>query len=157
MIHTISAFENYISLSVICSIISSISIALIPIEKSSEDNKAIVFIIPIIFWLGFIAEQFFIWRANHFRKVIEKKGERYQKRIRGRPGIISLFKTKEGIASDMLFLVCLIVLIVITVMNVGESRLQYIISTLLVLSFRLHCIFNGINYRYKKLLIEVGK
>lgn len=157
MIRTISAFENYISLSVICSVISSISMAFIPIEKSNEDNKVIIFIIPIIFWLGFIAEQFFVWRANHFRKVIEKKSARYKNGIRGRPGIISLFKTKEGIASDMLFLVCLIVLIVITVMNVGESHLQYIISSLVVLSFRLHCIFDGINYRYKKLLTEVGK
>ena len=157
MRRTVSLFRQGISFSVLCSFLSSIPIALIPMAKVNDSNRALDMLIPIVFWLGLIGEQFFIWRANYYRKVLEKKNERYPKRIRGRPGAFSVFRTTEGIVCDLLFLLSLTVFIVIALKNKGEGVLQYILIGFMVLSFRLHCTFNGINYRYKKLLTEVGK
>lgn len=154
---TVSIFNRHIVCSVLCSFLSSVPIVLIPVAKGNEDNKVFAVMIPIIFWLGLTGEQFFIWRANFYRKKLQQTNGRYPKRIRGRPGVISFFMTLEGMAADLLFLVSLIVFVVIALLHKGESVLQFILIFCLILSFRLHCTFNGINYRYKKILTEVGK
>ncbi len=157
MRRTVSLFRQCISFSVLCSFLSSIPVALIPVAKGNEDDRVFAIIIPIVFWLGLIGEQAFIWRANYYRKVLEKQNGRYPKRIRGRPGVFSVCRSMEGMVVDLLFLLSLIVFIVIALLNKGEGAFQYILICCMVLSFRLHCTFNGINYRYKKLLTEVGK
>lgn len=149
---TVSIFNRHIVCSVLCSFLSSVPIVLIPVAKGNEDNKVFAVMIPIIFWLGLAGEQFFIWRANFYRKKLQQANGRYPKRIRGRPGVISFFMTPEGMAADLLFLVSLIVFVVIALLHKGESVLQFILIFCLILSFRLHCTFNGINYRYKKIL-----
>lgn len=152
-----SVFRRCIMFSILCSVLSSVPVALIPFVRGNGDNKVFNIIIPVIFWLGLIGEQFFIWRANRYRKILEKKNSRYPKRIRGRPGVFSVFRSTEGMVADALFLICLIVFVVFALLHKGESVLQYILIFCMILSFRLHCIFDGINYRYKKLLTEVGK
>ena len=141
MRRTVSLFRQCIFFSVLCSFLSSIPIALISVAKGNEDNRVFAIIIPIVFWLGLIGEQ----------------NGRYPKRIRGRPGVFSVFRSMEGMVADLLFLLSLIVFVVIALLNKGEGTFQYILICCMVLSFRMHCTFNGINYRYKKLLTEVGK
>ena len=147
-------FRQCIFFSVLCSVLSSVPIALISIAKGSEESKILGLLIPAVFWLGLSGEQFFFWRANHYRKMLEKQNGRYPKRIRGKPGIFSLFRTTEGMAADVLFLISLIVFIVIASFGVGKEALQCIMICCVILSFRLHCIFNGINYRYYKILLH---
>lgn len=149
-----SAFRLRVFFSVVCSILSSAPILLIPIAKGNGEGGALDALIPAAFWLGLIGEQISIWRANACRKTLEKKRERHPKRIRGRPGAFSPFRTTEGAVCDLLFLLCLIVFIVAALLHKGEGALQYVLIFCMVLSFRLHCIFNGINYRYKKFLAK---
>lgn len=149
-----SVFRRCVSFSAVCSILSSVPILLIPIAKGNEKSGVFGIMIPAAFWLGLIGEQISIWRANGCRKTLEKKRERYPKRIRGRPGVFSPFRTTEGAACDVLFLLGLIVFIVVALLHKGEGALQYVLIFCMVLSFRLHCIFNGINYRYKKFMAK---
>lgn len=154
MRYTASTFRQCIFCSVLCSVLSSIPIALIPLAKENESNKALGILIPVVFWLGLLGEQLFIWRANYYRKVLEKKNGRHSKRIRGRPGVFSALRSMEGLVADLLFLISLTVFVVVALLNKGDGILQYILICCVILSFRLHCTFNGINYRYKKLLLH---
>ena len=103
-------------------------------------------------WLAIVLifEQLFFWRANQIRKMIESSGK-YGK-ARGRPGILSFFQNRVGTISDVLFGLSLLSLIILMVLHIGESAIQFLLIALLVLTFRFHCIFNGKNFPYKNYL-----
>ena len=61
-------------------------------------------------------------------------------------GIISFFKNRIGLISDIAFLVSVIMFIVSCVITKGMGVLCYISLALSFFSFCMHCIFNGKNY-----------
>ena len=150
-------FKRCVFFSLLSSVLSSLSIAFIPIASMHDANKMLTIIIPLVFWAGTVCEQSFMITASRYRKNIETSSKQDLKRIRGRPGVISVFKTIEGTVADVMFLISLVVTIVMTSLNIGSETLQYIAICCAVLLFRLRCTFNGINYRYIKILTEVGK
>ena len=135
--------------SMVSSVISS-SALLLCFWGIQREKEIFAIIIPIVFWVGLILEQCFMWEANRiFNKF---------KKVRCLPGIISICKTQLGFISEIVFLVTLIGFIVLFVGRWGEQFFQYILLFFIVLSFRIHCIANGKNYRYKNnLLYERGK
>lgn len=146
-------FNLFVTLAITFSIISSTSIlACIFIGTDDVTNRVLKLVFPIVFWVGFIAEQFFIWKANSFRKQIEATVKK--RRISMNPGIISIFQTEAGAITDIVFAISLVVFIILMVTSIGEKAIQYIFIFLLVLSFRLHCILNGKNFKYKKFLAK---
>lgn len=154
---TTAFFNRCLLFSALCSLISSFSLTLIPIVSVSEDRKILGILISIVFWAGLVGEQFFVWSANTYRKRMEHAKGRFPKKVCGRPGIISVFTTPEGLAADILFTVSLTAFIVVSVMKIGEDVLQYALISCVILSFRLHCLLNGINYRYSKKIKKEGK
>lgn len=147
----IGIYLNYITISIVFSVISSVSIiAIVFLGKNELFDKVLSIVSPIIFWLGLIGEQFFIWKSNSIRKSIEKS-EEFRKHKSG-IGIVSFARTEAGLIADVIFTISFITLLILIICSIGESNLQYIFIFLLVLSFRLHCILNGENFRYKKYL-----
>lgn len=146
-------FNLFVTNSMCFSFVSSASIiACIFIGENDTTNRVLKFVFPIVFWIGLIAEQFFIWKANSIRKQIEASvGKR---RIHMKPGIISFLQTEAGAITDIVMAISFIVLVILMALGTGEKAIQYIFIFLLVLSFRLHCILNGKNFRYKKFLAK---
>lgn len=134
--------------SVTSSVISSLSLMAAILVNSEGKNKEIRIAFGLIFWVGLILEQVLFWRANHIMRIAITRDKR---RIRGKPGIISLPTYMEGLVVDAVFIIALIAFIVCIAFGLGESLMQYIFICLMVLSFRLHCFLNGRNYKYKKL------
>lgn len=134
--------------SIICSVLSSLSLLAAILVNSEGKNKEILIAFGLIFWVGLILEQVLFWRANHIMRIAITRDKR---RIRGKPGIISLSTYMEGLVVDAVFIIALITFIVCIAFGLGESLMQYIFICLMVLSFRLHCFLNGRNYKYKKL------
>ena len=63
----IKKFSLYVNLSIIAPIISSVSImACAFLGKSDNIDQVIKIIFPLVFWIGLLAEQFFIWKVNSF-------------------------------------------------------------------------------------------
>lgn len=144
-------FTRLINTAIVCSFISSFALlSYIFIGMNDISDKIIGIIFPIIFWLGLIGEQFFIWKSNSIRKSIEKSSE--FRKIKSGIGVISFARTEAGLIADVVLAISFIVLLILMIFSIGENVLQYIFIFLLVLSFRLHCIFNGQNFRYKKIL-----
>lgn len=134
--------------SMVCSVFSSLSLLAAILVNSEEKNKETLIAFGLVFWIGFILEQVLFWRANRLMRVAITRDKR---RIRGKPGIISLSTYREGFVVDVVFIISLIAFIVCIAFGLGESLMQYIFICLMVLSFRLHCFLNGRNYKYKKL------
>ena len=146
-------FNLFVTSSMVFSLISSASIiACILIGTDEATNKVLRLVFPIVFWLGLIAEQVFIWKANSLRKHFEATGKK--RGIKMNPGIISILQTEAGAIADIVFAISLVVFVILMATGVGEKAIQYIFIFLLVLSFRLHCILNGKNFRYKKFLAK---
>lgn len=144
-------FTHLINTAIVCSFVSSFALlSCIFIGMNDISDKIIGIIFPIIFWIGLIAEQVLIWKSNAVRKEIENIGK--TRKFQGRPGIINIWKNRYGAIADIVCLVSLLLLALFMIIGIGEKTIQYILIFLLVLSFRLHCIFNGQNFRYKKFL-----
>ena len=147
------AFSNKLILAIIASSVSSLSILIcIFIGENETVNTVLKIIFPLIFWIGLILEQVFISQANKMRFELEKEDKRKQPRMN--IGVISFFQTKEGAKADIAFAVSLLILIISMIFNIGTNVLQYIFIFLSVLTFRMHCILNGKNFRYKKILFK---
>ena len=136
--------------SMISSCVSSVSL-LLCIFAVRSDLKIYRFLIPMIFWLGLIAEQVFFWKANSILKQIINTGQ--VERLNKKPGIIAPLQTELGAIADLVFVVSLIVFLILMIGNWGQSVFQFIFLFLIVLSFRIHCVANGKNYWYKKLIM----
>lgn len=133
--------------SIVCSIISSLSLMAAMLVNSEGKNKEVLIAFGLLFWIGLIMEQILFWRANLLMRIAITKDRR---RIRGRPGIISLSTYIEGFVVDIVFVISLISLVVCMAFGLGETLMQYVFICLMVMSFRLHCFLNGRNYKYKK-------
>lgn len=146
-------FSRKTRLSIAASIVSSISILGIAfIGKELAFEKLIQIIFPIIFWVGTIIEQAMIWSANSIRNKLETEGR--LRRIRGKPGVLSILQTEEGAITDLILILSVIAFVILLLFGIGKGFVQYLFISLIVLSFRLHCIFNGKNFRYKKYLAK---
>ena len=137
--------------SLVFSVISSMTILFcIALQNDLIVNKCFIVVFPILFWLGLIFEQFFLWRANKIRKKIEGTG-RYERAL-GRPGIVSFFQNRAGAVSDILLGFSFLCLVIFIALQKGENSMQVLLITVLVLTFRFHCILNGRNFKYKDYL-----
>ena len=140
--------KSYVLIALVFSVISSIAILLCIITPVKDKTEQIlVYTTSIIFWLGLILEQIFIWMADAVRKKEVGKKEKNKKSY---PGIISFFKTKLGKISDILLILSLITYVIMLITEFGVYFSQYIALFLIVLSFRFHCIANGKNYIYRQ-------
>ena len=142
-------FSNKLILAIVASSVSSLSILIcIFIGENETVNTVLKIIFPLIFWIGLILEQVLISQASKIRIELEKEEKRMQPRLK--PGIISIFQTEEGTKADIAFAVSFFILIILMIFDIGTNVLQYIFIFLSVLTFRMHCILNGKNFRYKK-------
>ena len=133
--------------SIVCSVLSSLSLLTAILVNNEGKNREILIAFGLVFWIGLILEQVFFWRANRLMRIAITRDRR---RIRGKPGIISLSTYMVGLVVDAVFIISLIAFIVCIAFGLGESLMQYIFICFMVLSFRLHCFLNGRNYKYKK-------
>lgn len=142
-------FLNKLILAIVASSVSSLSILVcIFVGENEVLNTVLKIVFPLIFWIGLILEQVFISQANKMRLELEKEDKRKQPRLK--PGVISIFQTEEGAKADITFAVSFLILIILMIFDIGTNVLQYIFIFLSVLTFRMHCILNGKNFRYKK-------
>lgn len=142
---------SLLKLSVVSSIISSLSLlpcAFLKVNESFDKVATIVF--PILFWLFFALEQGFFWKANSLYK---KSNSAVEKAKRKCPGIFLMFRNKYAKVFDVIMILSFILCVVFAFFD-GLKTLNFIFALLLILSFRLHCIFNSRIIRDKEILFR---
>ena len=138
----------YIVMAMVFSTISSMSVLLCIIDtKTDAAEQKIIFIASLLFWSGLLIEQIFIGIAGYNRRKLAATEKNNGKK--SLPGILSFFKTKLGTASDIVLIVSIVIYLILYFTKTGIDFGQFIVLFFIVLSFRFHCISNGVNYTYK--------
>lgn len=138
---------NYVLLmiSIVGYVMLSASFFLMPVEN----NFVISTISGVMFWLGLLIGAIFQGILVRQRKKEIANNRVYRltnKKIR--LGIFALFKNPVAIVFDVLMAVAVIGLICSIVLTDGIGYICYIFLGSTVLTFSMHCIFNGRVYQY---------
>lgn len=147
----IKKIKLFFWLAVICFTVSSMSFLFLPhaFENSLNRERNEYFIIGTVFWLFLVLGVLLLFHANTFRREFAKTRLGGDYRMKSRIGILMFFVNIPGTVSDVIFIISLIAFIVILTVDV-RSKIIYVIFALLILSFEMHCIFNGRIYKSTK-------
>lgn len=148
----IKKLSKYIKLTLLMSFISTIVLMLVPFAINKDgNNMGLLIVVPIVFWLFLFAEQYFVIMTTKSRKNVLKKYN-VNAKTKFRIGLLSFYSTKQGKNIDTILLITLLIYFILTILRIDEMFLTCLLLTIIVFSFRCHCIFNGKNFRYIKIL-----
>ncbi len=144
-----------LSLAVVNSIfiLSTIAVNL----DTSEFETNLIYIIASGFWLSLILEIILVVLTTFKRKELEEKGYKAKSLRDAQAGIVSFFKNFEASIADVILFICAISTVVIVRSQTNTQAIIIVDFSLLFLTFNLHCILNGKNYRYIKSLNQYKK
>lgn len=136
-------------------VLSSLLIAMIPLADFQGDmpQKILAYAIGLFFWVFVLTGGTFFFAANKKRKEIASQEDMKTQKKRGIPGL-RFFQTEQGANIDVVFLVILICNIILAFIKFDVGWIKSEVVFLLVLSFQMHCILNGENFKYKKYILR---
>ncbi len=124
----------------------SLSLIMMPIVNGiKEKTKIPMYAVGVLFWVGLIMTVVMAVRINNARK----RDTAFQKR-RGnhkKMSLIHFFQNKKALVSDVAMLASLTALVV-ACFTTENVFVHFSLVSLLVFSFGMHCILNGVNYNY---------
>ena len=127
----------WLGTSILSFFLMSVSFLLMPTE-----NKYLQLIAGLMFWvfmvLGVVSQVILAMLAK--RLSSKNREKRMQKQ---RVGIFEVCKNKFALVADIVFLLCVVVFAVLMIFTNGSSYFCYIVLTMLVFSFCMHCVLNG--------------
>ncbi|MBE5872839.1 MAG: hypothetical protein E7287_00370 [Lachnospiraceae bacterium] len=133
-----------------------ICIAFVSIEGTTI-QKVAAYIVAFMFWTSIIFEILLAHWSDGERKQLDRYVLRCREIRRAPSGIFSFLKNTEAMVADILLFVSVAALGIILWMQIKTSWIIISVLSIFVLSFSLHCILNGKNYRYLKKLKEQNK
>lgn len=107
------------------------------------------FLFAILFWSGVFLEIIFLLKTSQERKQLEK--DRNKEYIADLPiGILSFFQNKRGAFADTILFLVVCAFVVSEWVDYHLFRLVFV--ALSYGFFQLHCIWNGRNYQFYRIL-----
>lgn len=144
--------QYFITVSLISAVVGAVFLlitGLLSIEHSIGEKIA-AYITAAIFWISVVIQIGVTIKASIHRKHLERqKGKGQAEGLFG-IGVISFFKNREAMAADILLFMSAASIVVMVWLGYDQQWVVLLCISLLFLSFSLHCIYNGKNYRYKK-------
>lgn len=124
----------------------AISVCLMPIgSRLKEKTTIIIYISGVAFWIGLIGTICMAVKINNSRKNSHRFNERFgnHKQL----GVIHFLQNTEGIIADISMFVSIVTFIIAKIW-ISEIIVSFILLAVFIFSFGMHCMLNGINYRY---------
>lgn len=155
-------FQRTISLlrmAVACAILSTVAFLCIPLCDAFGEGieKMLSIVIASVFWGLLMLEQVFFWMANRGRKKMEKSFFCKKQLIKGSSGLSTFGPNKEARMCYIVLCMSAVSTLSLVIFRVQVDWLVILSIALLLLSFNLHCILNGKNYRYIKAFYKIKK
>lgn len=124
------------------------ALALMPLGNAlKEETRLVMYGCGVGFWVGIIGT---LVTAMAFNRCGKRARADAQTANTGkRCGLIRFFQNKEASIADIGMLICLVGFILAELCE-GMLFLAFVFLALFVFSFGMHCVLNGINYRYMK-------
>ena len=131
-----------LTISIISYFLLAASFLFMPLE-----NEQLQIMAGVMFWvfliLGIVSQ---VLLAIWFRQACSKNKEwRIQKQ---RIGIFTIGKNKFSVVADIILLISAVTFVVLMIFTRGTGYISYIVLTILVFSFSMHCVLNGKVYYY---------
>lgn len=119
-------------------------------DKLNGENiyNMVLYINAAVFWLSLILFIMISCMINRNRKKDNKRGK--HRRKSHRVGLVNFFQNKPAIIMDCIMILSIVLLIILTKINIQEIFWAFCNISILIFSFGMHCILNGINYSYIK-------
>lgn len=124
----------------------AISVCLMPIGSNlKEQTTIIMYVSGVAFWIGLIGTIFMAVKINNSRKKSYRFNERFgdHKQL----GVIHFLQNTEAIIADIAMFVSIVAFIIAKIW-ISEISVSFILLAVFIFSFGMHCMLNGINYRY---------
>ncbi len=149
----------YFLILIMLAVIPAVLILCIPLVSldGSQAQKIGAYILAAGFWLSIILELLMTLICSSKRKKLEQQKTKDKALSKSKSGVISFFKTPEGKIADLAMIISFVAVIVIICMQVKSQWLILGCVSVLYLSFNMHCLLNGKNYRYIKLISNYKK
>ncbi len=124
----------------------ALSIAFMPISSMvKEDINILLYCTGASFWIGIIGTIFMAVKINYCRRVhVHFNGQNIKLK---QCGLFHFFQNKKAMIADILLLVSIAGIVIDKIM-IKNIFVLFIFSSSLLYSFGMHCMLNGINYKY---------
>lgn len=138
-------------LSIVFVAISSLSLIGVAFADFNGNGfrRFIAFFTGVVFW-AFLIAGYVLFAIVSNRRKADKRAKIADKR----PGIICFFTSKEAKIADIGMFAAIMLSLVFSFVPGISVAVRIIFIALLVLSVQMHCILNGVNYRYIRSLTE---
>ncbi|MBQ2943199.1 MAG: hypothetical protein IJD93_00670 [Ruminococcus sp.] len=153
----------WMGVSVFFFLLLSVSFLLMPIgnETSAEGISIYSFIAGLVFWIslimGIVTQCILAYRRKTWYVMNRARKVRSTQRI----GLFSFFENTYAAVADVVAIISLIGLIIALFATQGIGYICYVLFSLFVFSFSMHCILNGKIYYHvvyqNKLLQTIEK
>lgn len=142
----------------VSAMVGAVALILVPVVSFDGSVAARVgaYMVASSFWLSVAAALLLTVFASKARRELEAKQP--SKTIsESRPGVLVFRRNREGLIADLVLVIAALVCVGLILFRVRTGWSVIIVVSILFLSFQLHCIFNGKNYRYIKALVNHKK
>ena len=138
-------------LSLLCIAVSSLSLICVAFADFGGNGFQCfaAYFTGVVFWTFLIAGYVLLFTVSKRRKADKSVALTDM-----RPGIICFFTGKKAKIADIAMLVTAVLLLVFLFIPSVSTAVRIIFIALLVLSVQMHCILNGVNYRYTQVFTE---
>lgn len=116
----------------------------------NSGDQTFLNIVGVSFWSTFALSVITTILLNVRRRKCLKATGKLKKE---RPGIIRFFSNLPAKIADIIMVISLIALVIV-MMFFSENYIIYVLLSVTLFSFLMHCVLNGENYRY---IITLGK
>ncbi len=137
----------------IISTCSLFSITFLQWFQNKDIYQFISIIIALLFWGGLLSELILVGVTSFDRKCVKLNKNQKKMKI----GLISFIKTPVGRIADILFLISAMIFMIQLCLNVSDVKSVIPVLSVLYLSFHMHCLYNGINYRILRVNLKRNK
>ncbi len=147
-------------LTVIAAVFSSFSLSLIPLTSGIEEGKSniIAYAIAITFWLGLVlmlaATQLTKRKLFRLRETVINKEFIRKRQL---PGIISFAFNWKNIVLYAVTMLGVVLIITDILFSYVPEKIMFLVISLTILSFAVHCVIDGKCYKIYKLIKESVK
>ena len=144
--------KKYNLITISLAVLEFVLILCIPLVNldGSSAQKIGAYILAAFFWICIAIEGIFVHLSTQERRWMERRGFRNRALKHSPPGVISFFKNLEAMVVDIILFISAILVVILVWTQVKTGWMIMAGISILFLSFNLHCILNGKNYRYLK-------
>lgn len=128
--------------------IMSATILFMPmIVKAGEQNRMVVVLLGMIFWISSITGYLMVAVADHERKWFINHRVDGNLKMNCRSGISTFFANIPATIFDVMMIASFLLFIIISFTEQKNEYISYVLLFFLVLSLNMHCLFNGRIYK----------